>query len=106
MKSYIQDTNDFLKKITNLPPLLDDLILCTIRVFYPNILHEEGLIAIRKAVDTRKDKPISKDSLIELAECGLKNNKSEHNKSVFKQLRGTAIGTKMATLFAIILWTP
>ena len=42
------------------------------------------------------------DSLIELAECVLKYNIFEHDKSVFKQLRGTAIGTKMAPPYAII----
>ena len=104
VKSYIQDTNDFLKKVANLPPLPDDLILCAIDVvgLYPNIPHEEGLIAIRKALDTRKDKTISTDFLIELAECFLKNNIFEHDKSVFKQLRGTAIGIKMAPPYAII----
>ena len=62
-KSYIQDMNDFLKKIANLPSLPDDLILCTIDVvgLYSNITHEEGLTAIRKALDTRKDKTISTD---------------------------------------------
>ena len=74
VKSYIQDTNYCLKKIANFPPLPDDLILCTIDVvgLYPNIRHEEGLIAIRKVLDTRKDRTISTDSLIELAECVLK----------------------------------
>ena len=74
MKSYIQNKNDLLKKIANLPRLPDNLILCTIEVvgLYPNIHHEEGLIAIRKALDTRMDKTISTDSLIELAECVLK----------------------------------
>ena len=63
VKYYIQDTNDFLKKIANLPPLPDDLILCRIDVvgLYPNIPHAEGFIAIRKALDTRKDKTISTD---------------------------------------------
>ena len=100
MKSYIQDTNDFLKKISNLPPLPDDLILCTIDVvgLYPNIPHEERFIAL----EIRKDKTISTDSLIDLAECVLKNNLFEDDKSVFKQLRGTAIGTKMALPDAII----
>ena len=52
VKSYIQDTNEFLKKIANLPPLPDDFILCSIDVvgLYPNIPHEEGLVAIRKAL--------------------------------------------------------
>ena len=104
VKSYIQDTNDFSKKIANLPPLPDDLILCTIDAvcLSPNIPHEEGLVTISRALDTRKDETISTDSLMELAECVLKNNIFEHEKSVFKQLRGTAIGTKMAPRYAII----
>ena len=60
------------------------------------------MIAIRKALDTRKDKTVSTDSLIKLAECVLKNDIFEHDKSVFKQLRGTAIGTKMGPPYAII----
>ena len=66
VKSYIQDTNDILKKISNLPPLSNDLILCTIDIvgLYPNIRHEEELIAVRKALDTRKDQTISTDYLI------------------------------------------
>ena len=104
MKSYVQDTNSFLKKIANLPPLPDDLVLCTIDVVgpYPNISHQEGLIASRRAVDSRKNKTIWTYSLIELGECVLKYNIFEHDKSVFKQLRGTAIGTKMVLPDAII----
>ena len=43
VKSYIQDTNDFFKKIANPPPFPDDLILCTIDVMgrYPNIPHKQ-----------------------------------------------------------------
>ena len=104
VKSYIEDTNDFLKKITNLPPLPDDLTLCTIAAvgLYLNIPPEEGLIAIKRALDTRKNKTISTDSLIELAECVLKNNIFELDKFVFKQLRGIAIGTKTAPPYGII----
>ena len=106
VKSYIKDTNDFLPKLASLPPLPDDVILCTIDVvgLYPNIPHDEGLIAMSKALDLRKDKRISTESLIELAECVLKNNMFEHNLSFYKQLRGTAIGTKMASPYAIIFW--
>ena len=44
VKSYIQNRNGFLKKIANLPPLPDDLILCTIDVvgLYPNIPHDSN----------------------------------------------------------------
>ena len=82
----------------SLPPLPDDVILCTIDVvgLYPNILHDEWLIAMKKALDLRKDKIISTESLIELEEWVLKNNNFEHNLSFYKQLIGTAIGTKIA----------
>ena len=69
---------------------------------YPNIPHDEGLIAMRKALDLRKDKRTSTESLIELVECVLKNNIFEHNLSFYKQLRGTAIGTKMTPPYIII----
>ena len=53
VKSYIWDTNDLLSKLASLPPLLDDVILCTIDVMglYSNIPHDEGLIAMRKTLD-------------------------------------------------------
>ena len=76
VKSYIKDTNDFLCKLTSLPPLPDDVKLCAIDVvrLYPNIPDGKGLIAIRKGLDLRKDKRIAAESLIELAECVLRNN--------------------------------
>ena len=56
VKSFIKDTNDFLKKLNELRDLPDDFILCTIDVvgLYPNIPHKEGLEAIRKALDKRE----------------------------------------------------
>ena len=59
----------------------DDVTLCIIDVvgLYPNIPHDEGLIAIRKAADLRKDKRISIEAVIELVECILKNNIFERN---------------------------
>ena len=41
---------------------------------------------MRKALDLRKDKRISTEFLIELAECVLKNKIFEHNLSLYKQL--------------------
>ena len=104
VKSYIKDTNDFLRKIKSLPRLEENAILCTIDVvgLYPNIPHEEGLIAIRKALDERLDPTISTDSIVELAEIVLKNNIFEFNDRVLKQKQGTAIGTKMAPPYAIL----
>ena len=104
VKSYIKDTNDFLRKIKSLPPLPEGAILCTIDVIglYPNIPHEYGLAALRKALDTREDQSVSTDSLIELAELSLKNNYFEHNSRIFQQMQGTAIGAKYAPPYAIV----
>ena len=94
-----------MQKIANPPPLPDGLVLCTIDLLgiYLNIPYPEGLIAIRKALDTRKDQTISTDYSIELAERVLENNIFKHNNSIFKQLRGTAIENKItpsdATIF-------
>ena len=77
---------------------------------YPNIPHDEGLIALRKSLEYREDKTTSRDSLMDLAKCVLKNNIFEHNflkvfhKSSFKQLKGTVVGTKMTPLWANILF--
>lgn len=67
-----------------------------------NILHEEGLITIRQTLDTRKEQTISTDTLIILAECILKNNKLDHDNSIFKEIRRTAMGNKMTPPYAII----
>ena len=105
VKSY-KDNNDFVRRITNLPPLSNEIILCTIDVagLYPNIPRDEGLIALRKSLESSEDKTISTDSLMDLAECVLKNNIFEHNLSFFKQLRRTAIGTKLAPPCAMVAW--
>ena len=49
VKSYIKDTNDFLKKLRDLPDVPHDSIICTIDVvgLCPSILNEEGLRFLR-----------------------------------------------------------
>ena len=71
-------------------------------VLYPNIHYEEGFIIIRKALNIRKDQTISTEFLIGLADCVLKNNIFEQNNYISKQLRGTAIRSKMAPPLAVI----
>ena len=106
VKSYIKDTNDFLNKLRSLPKLPSNIILCTVDVvgLYPNIPHEEGLSALRKRLDNRMEKYISSDTLCDLAEVVLKNNIFKFGKKTLKQKRGTAIGTKFAPHYSILLW--
>ena len=104
VKAYIKDTNHLLNKIKKLGSLPDGAILCTMDVvgLYSNIPHGEGLASLRRFLETRDNKQISSDTLAELAEVVLKNNIFEFDEKTFKQKRGTAIGTKFASLYAIV----
>ena len=92
VKSYLKDTSDFLRKVKSLPPLPENALLVVMDVvaLYPNIPHEGGLKAVENALNRRIDRPISTDSLMELAELALKNNYFEHNSKTYKQEQGTA----------------
>ena len=76
VKSYIKNTNDFLKKLRSLTNLPNDIILCSVDVvgLYPNIPHDEGLSALQKRLELRREKKVSTSTLVELAEVVLKNN--------------------------------
>ena len=104
VKSYIKDTNHFLRKIKELGQLPEGTILCTTDVvgLYPNIPHDEGLAFLKDFLDSRVDKQVTTDTLIELAELVLKNNIFEFSDKIYKQIRGTAIGTKFAPPYAIL----
>ena len=104
VNSYIKDTNDFLKKLRDLPDLPSDAILCTVDVvgLYPNIPHADGLEALRKSLDSRQNPEVSTETLMDLAELVLNNNYFIHNGDTFKQKSGTAIGTKFAPSYAIL----
>ena len=69
---------------------------------YPNIPHQLGLSAMKKALDKREDKSISTQTLLDLAELVLKNNYFTHDSQIFKQIRGTEMGTKFAPSYAIL----
>ena len=67
VKSDIKDTNELLCKLDSLPFLPEDIISFTIDVvgLYSNILYEDGLVAMRKALNAPEDKTVSTDTLIE-----------------------------------------
>ena len=86
VKSYIKDTNDFLKKLRSLTNLPNDIILCSVDVIalYPNIPHDEGLSALQKRLELRREKNVSTSTLAELAEVVLKNNVFTFGKKNFR----------------------
>ena len=99
VKSYIKDTNGFLKKLRSLPKLPDHIILCTIDVvgLYPNIPHEEDLSALRKRLDLRHENDVTTSILAELAEVVLKNNIFTFKEKNFKAKAGYSYWYKICS---------
>ena len=69
---------------------------------YPNIPHEAGLKSLKEALDRTREKKMSKEDLVKMAEFVLKNNYFEFDRSVYQQVSVTAIGTKFAPPYACI----
>ena len=67
---------------------------------YPHIPHDEGLDAIRHALNGRENQEIPTSLIVDLAELVLKNNNFEFNGNHYLQTLGTAIGTKMVPAYA------
>ena len=63
------------------------------------------MLFFKKALHKRRNKTVSTEFLIELAELVLRNNYFEFNDWFKKQKEGTAIGTKFAPPYAIIFMT-
>ena len=104
VKSYVKDTNDFLRKIRDLQKISRNAILCTIDVvgLYPSIPHDEGLNVLKKVLGERDNINVSSETLLDLASLVLKNSYFEFDNEYYLQKQGTAIGTKMAPSYAIL----
>ena len=91
-----------LRKLKDMERLPENAILVTIDVveLYPHIPHEEGLQAIRRALDQREEQGIPTEDIVDLASIVLKNNNFVFDEKHFVQKSGTAIGTKMAPSYA------
>jgi hypothetical protein len=105
IKSYVKDTTHFLNLIKNVKVDSETVLLVTLDVvaLYPNIPNKEGIEAARQALEiSRRDidvKP-SNNSLLKLIRLVLSRNNFQFNGEHYLQIRGTAIGTKMAVGFA------
>ena len=103
-KSYIKDTSDFLRKLTELGELPENAILVTTDVvsLYPSIPHADGPEALSAKLEEREDKSIPTDDLLQMAKFVLKNSFFEFDSKIKQQTSRTAIETKFATPYACI----
>jgi hypothetical protein len=104
VKSYIRDSTDFLLKLPKTVP--GAFHFCTVDVvnLYGSIPHSLGLRSLKYFTEQYGIDPnrIPVDFVLEAAEFILKNNFFTFNGKDYKQLEGTAMGTKFAPCYAIL----
>ena len=103
-KAYIRDTKDFLSKLNDIESLPNNAILVTMDVasLYTNIDHNEGANACYTMLEKRKNKKIPSTLLKRLILLVLKSNIFRFNEQLYRQVKGTAMGTPMAVNYANI----
>ena len=101
-ESYIRDTKDFLNKIKTIEHLPTTTILVTMDVksLYTNIDHEEGAEACFTYLERRTSKTIPSIILKNLILFVLKSNIFRFGIKLYRQIKGTAMGTPMAPNYA------
>ena len=104
LPSYLKDT---LQLINELGEILIEpntlLVTIDVKSLYTCIPHQEGIAACKEALSsTPEDNPERPDIfvLVCLLEIVLKNNTFEFDNKFYKQLQGTAMGTKLAPAYA------
>ena len=101
--TYIKDTTDFLMKIQSLDtPISPDVLLFTMDVknLYPSVPKEEALRACERSLNIRKEKRIPTEEVLEMIKLVLENNIFEFNNKRYKQIEGTAIGSRLGRNYA------
>ena len=63
-----------------------------VSALYTNIPQDEGIEAVREALQERNNKDVPTEFIIRMLEIILKHNVFEFNKELFIQLIGTAMG--------------
>ena len=110
IESYIKDTNDFLRKLSEVRDLPVDVILCTVDVvgLYPHIPQNEGLQTIKETLSHARGSQKEEwtgsleEDAVDFAELVLTSNNFEFNGRPYAQKLGTAIGSRMAPAYANI----
>ena len=102
--SFVQDTTHFLRILNEIPTLTPNSFLVTMDVssLYSNIPHVDGIQACREFL-TQHGHPVDFVSdMCDLIEFILSHNNFTFKEKHFLQVKGTAMGTRMAPSYANI----
>ncbi len=106
LPSTVKDTTDFLQKCSLIKNIPEGAFVVTWDVIglYPNIPIDEGIKASKWMLNKHRKGMVnpSNESVIKLLKLVLTCNNFEFNGEHYKQIKGTAMGTKVAPTFANI----
>ncbi|XP_036365358.1 uncharacterized protein LOC118766193 [Octopus sinensis] len=101
--SYIRDDIDFLTHIPNTVPENTILARFDVTNLYTNIPHTLGLEGIKQWVEKYReliDKRFKTDFITKATQLILEENTFSFNNKTYRRIKGTAMGTKFAPLYA------
>ena len=101
--SHIKDTTHFLNILKHLEVQNTDLLVTIdVKSLYTNIPHTEGIAAITRMLEETNLDTLQRMFITNLAYQVLTKNYFLFNGQIYRQIQGTAMGTKMAPNYAII----
>ncbi|XP_071171038.1 uncharacterized protein [Mytilus edulis] len=104
--SFVRDDMDFLNYIPDRVPLDTILVSFDVISLYTNIPHELGLKAVQYWLEKYLDEipeRFSNDFIIKGLKLILENNYFQFNDTYYLQIKGTAMGTKVAPTYATLV---
>ncbi|XP_062612905.1 uncharacterized protein LOC134274656 [Saccostrea cucullata] len=105
VKSYVRDDLDFLRHLPDKILPSETLVTMDVTNLYTNIISTLGLKALKYWIDKHPEKinyRFTKDFILEATEIVLKNNTFSFCDKHYEQIKGTAMGTKMAPTYATL----
>ena len=102
-KSYIKDTFELLQLLQNEQfPTSSTIVTADVESLYPSIVTEDGLTALDIALKEVNTDDKVRELYVELTRWVLNNNYLCFGNKVYRQIRGTAMGTPLAVTYANI----
>ena len=99
--AYIKDTDDFLRLVESTALQQEDwLVTIDVKALYTSIPHVRGMETACRYIDRYYDSPRLTQRLGALMSHILNNSVFEFNGDFYRQIKGTAMGTKMAPAYA------
>jgi hypothetical protein len=104
LKSYIQDTTDFLNKLDKIDNLPDEALLVTMDVksLYTNIPHREGVNAVAQSLENNDGNSFSTRVILKFLNLILNLNNFTFNDDNILQIKGCSMGSKCSCSYANI----